>query len=287
VYHTDVPGTPAHTGCNVANMASELHPALSLVVPTYNERDRLHELVDSILSVFDAHRISGEIVVVDDNSPDGTGQLADDLAATRPMQVVHRAGKLGLGTAVMEGFARARSGILGVIDADLSHPPALLPAMLTLVEREGLDIVIGSRYIPGGGAADWSAARLAMSKFACVFARGLTPVRDATSGFFLVRRSVIENVQIAAGGFKICLELLVRSPITSVGEVPYVFVGRTAGESKMNRKEALGYLSQLWLLYRVRYGQRRPRPRYHQVSLQEAAELAASRRATGSSPTSR
>jgi dolichol-phosphate mannosyltransferase len=268
-------------------MASELQPALSLVVPTYNERDRLQELVDTILSVFDTHRISGEIIVVDDNSPDGTGKLADELAATRPMQVVHRAGKLGLGTAVMEGFACARSGILGVIDADLSHPPALLPAMLTLVEREGLDIVIGSRYIPGGGAADWSAARLAMSKFACVFARGLTPVRDATSGFFLVRKSVIENVQIAAGGFKICLELLVRSPITSVGEVPYVFVGRTAGESKMNRKEALGYLSQLWLLYRVRYGQSRRRPRYRQVSLQEAADLAASRRTTGSLPTSR
>jgi dolichol-phosphate mannosyltransferase len=230
--------------------------------------------VDTILSVFEAHQIPGEIVIVDDNSPDGTGQLADQLAESRPMQIVHRAGKLGLGTAVIEGFATARADVLGVIDADLSHPPALVPIMLALIEREGLDMVIGSRYIPGGGAADWSAARLAMSKFACSFARALTPVRDATSGFFLVRRNVIEHVQIEAGGFKICLELLVRSPVTSVAEVPYVFVGRTAGESKMSQKEALGYLSQLWLLYRVRYGPKgHGRPRYRRVSEAEFANL--------------
>jgi len=266
------------------------HPAfaLSVVVPTYNERDRLAELADIILAVFTAHQVPGELVIVDDNSPDGTGQLADQLAQTRPIQVVHRTGKLGLGTAVIEGFAAARADVLGVIDADLSHPPSLLPAMLALVERDGFDMVIGSRYIPGGGAADWSASRLAMSKFACSFARALTPVRDATSGFFLIRRSVVEGVAIAAGGFKICLELLVRSPVTSVAEVPYVFVGRTAGQSKMNLKEALGYIAQLRLLYGVRFGRGRgPRPRYRRVPESEVAELGQACRLMASARASR
>ena len=106
-------------------------------------------------------------------------------------------------------------------------------------------MVIGSRYIPGGGTRNWGLGRLLMSRFACVLARRLTPVRDATSGFFLIRRDLARGVRISAGGFKICLELLVRGRPATVVEVPYVFVGRTAGESKMNLKEALGYLKQL------------------------------------------
>jgi dolichol-phosphate mannosyltransferase len=238
-------------------------PTLALVVPTYNERERLPELVRAIFAAYDTAGIFGELVIVDDNSPDGTGQVADALARELPIRVLHRAGKLGLGTAVIDGFNAAEAEIVGVIDADLSHPPALVPRMLAAMQAEQADLVIGSRYVPGGGTSQWEISRVLMSQFACLLARGLTPVRDATSGFFLMRRDRARGVTISAGGFKICLELLIRSEPRLVIEVPYVFKGRTVGESKMNLKEATGYLRQLRDLYayRRRRGLSRPRHR--------------------------
>ncbi|MFL6279361.1 MAG: polyprenol monophosphomannose synthase [Vicinamibacterales bacterium] len=225
--------------------ATQPPAALAIVVPTYNERDRLKDVVEEIFSACTAAGIEGEIVIVDDNSPDGTGVLADELALAHRITVLHRAGKLGLGTAVIEGFAAASAPVVGVIDADLSHPAGLLPRMLGVMQSRSADFVIGSRYIPGGGTRGWGFGRLLMSRVACLLARSVTPVRDATSGFFLIRRDLARDVRISAGGFKICLELLVRGRPASVIEVPYVFVGRTAGESKMNAREALGYIKQL------------------------------------------
>lgn len=215
------------------------------MVPTYNERDRLPELVRAIFDAYATAGIEGELVIVDDNSPDGTGQLADDLARRFPIRVIHRAGKLGLGTAVIDGFSASDAEIVGVIDADLSHPPDLVPRMLRVLQDARADIVIGSRYVGGGGTKNWEWPRVLMSRFACWLAYGLTPVRDVTSGFFLIRRDLARGVKISAGGFKICLELLIRSAPKLVIEVPYVFTGRTAGESKMNLREATGYLKQL------------------------------------------
>lgn len=227
-------------------------PRLSLVAPTYNEHGRLAELVESVFRVFRDHSIDGELVIVDDNSPDGTGALADELATRYRMRVVHRSGKLGLGTAVIAGFEAATGDICGVIDADLSHPPALVPRMLAAIERGDADFVIGSRYIAGGGTKDWGTGRLLMSRAACLLSRPVTPVVDATSGFFLIRRSIAEGVKIEAGGFKICLELLVRGRATAIAEIPYVFAGRTVGDSKMNLREATGYLKQLLALWQYR-----------------------------------
>ena len=242
-------------------------PTLALVVPTYNERDRLPELVRAIFAAYDSAGIHGELVIVDDNSPDGTGNVADELArGGLPIRVIHRGGKLGLGTAVVEGFNAAEAEIVGVIDADLSHPPDLVPRMLAVMQEENADVVIGSRYIRGGGTANWEMSRALMSKFACLMARGLTPVRDATSGFFLMRRDRARGVTISAGGFKICLELLIRSEPRLVIEVPYTFTGRTAGESKMNLKEATGYLRQLRDLYAYRRRRHLPRPAHRVVS---------------------
>jgi dolichol-phosphate mannosyltransferase len=241
-------------------------PTLALVVPTYNERDRLPELVRAIFAAYDAGGIDGELVIVDDKSPDGTGALADTLARSAPITVLHRAGKLGLGTAVVEGFRAANAEIVGVIDADLSHPPELVPRMLSAMLAEGADMAIGSRYVAGGGTRDWEMSRVLMSRFACVLARGLTPVRDPTSGFFMMRRDRAQGVTISAGGFKICLELLIRSEPRLVVEVPYVFKGRTAGESKMNLKEAAGYLTQLRDLYAYRRAHALPRPRHRVVA---------------------
>src|SRR3954468_7608192 len=124
---------------------------LSIVVPTYNERTRLGELVEAVFQVFATHGIDGELVIVDDGSPDGTGALADDLATQHRIRVVHRPGKLGLGTAVVDGFAAASGDILGVMDADLSHPPEALPRLLAALEGASADMAIGSRYVPGGG----------------------------------------------------------------------------------------------------------------------------------------
>ena len=245
---------------------SSPRPALSIVVPTYNERDRLGDLVEAIFSAYRAADLDAELIVVDDNSPDGTGALADDLAKRYRLQVIHRAGKLGLGTAVVAGFDAARSNIVGVIDADLSHPPSLLPKMLAIMTSTSADIVIGSRYISGGGTRNWPFGRLILSRLACLMARPLTPVQDATSGYFLIRRDLARGVQISAGGFKICLELLVRGRPASVVEVPYVFEGRTAGESKMNLKEATGYLQQLRDLKRFKNAQPRLMQRYQRVA---------------------
>ena len=246
-------------------------PPLSIVVPTYNERDRLPELVGAIFAAYAAEGLDGELIVVDDNSPDGTGRLADELAARHRVRVIHRAGKLGLGTAVVEGFAASAAAIVGVIDADMSHPPALLPRMLAVMQAAGADVVVASRYVAGGGTRGWPLARLLMSRVACAMAAGLTPVRDATSGFFLIRRDLAREVRISAGGFKICLELLVRGRPASVVEVPYVFEGRTAGESKMNVKEATGYLAQLRDLHRFRRAQPPLRQAYRRVSAEELA----------------
>ena len=230
---------------------------LSIVVPTYNERTRLGELVEAVFAVFAAHGIDGELVIVDDGSPDGTGALADDLATRHRIRVVHRPGKLGLGTAVIAGFAVADGDVLGVMDADLSHPPEALPRLLAAIEGagpdgEGADMAIGSRYVPGGGVKNWPFIRRAMSRLACLLARPITPARDATSGYFLVRRHAVEGVSITAGGFKICLELLVRGRVASIVEVPYTFSDRAAGESKMSWREATGYLWQLRDLWRYR-----------------------------------
>jgi dolichol-phosphate mannosyltransferase len=170
---------------------------------------------------------------------------------------------------VIEGFDAASAQIVGVIDADMSHPPELLPRMFAVMRQTAADIVIGSRYITGGGTHNWPTGRLVLSRAACLMARGLTPVRDATSGLFLIRRDIARGVRISAGGFKICLELLVRGRPKSVVEVPYVFEGRTAGESKMNLKEALGYLEQLRDLHRFKREHPRLHQQYRRVSPEE------------------
>lgn len=242
---------------------------LSIVVPTYNERERLPELVAAIFAAYEAQGLDAELIIVDDNSPDGTGRVADELAKQHRIRVIHRAGKLGLGTAVIEGFDASEAPIVGVIDADMSHPPGLLPRMLAVMQDAGADLVVASRYIPGGGTRGWSIARLLMSRVACTMAAGLTPVRDATSGFFLIRRALARDVQVSAGGFKICLELLVRSRPAAIVEVPYVFEGRTAGESKMNLKEAAGYLVQLRDLHRFTRAQPPFRQTYRRMSAEQ------------------
>lgn len=222
-------------------------PDLTLVVPTYNESERLETLVGQIFAACEG-RVRVEVVVVDDNSPDGTGARADSLAATRRVKVIHRSGKLGLGSAVIEGFNAASADVVGAIDADLSHPPELVPQLYAaLVERQ-LDMVVASRYVPGGGSDGFALSRRLMSRAACWLSQPLTPVRDAMSGFFLIRRDRLAGLRPSGRGFKIALELLVRARLRSVGEMPYTFAGRTAGQSKMSAGEAFIFLRQVLAL---------------------------------------
>ena len=238
-----------------------------MVVPTYNEKDRLAELVSRLFESASGSGLALELVVVDDNSPDGTGQLADELAKTHRLTVIHRAGKLGLGTAVVEGFAVATADIVGVMDADFSHPPALVPKMYAAFKQTGADVLVASRYIPGGSTPDWPFKRRLLSRVACLLARPLSPIRDAASGFFLIRRDIARTVTIKAGGFKICLELIVRGWPTRLVEMPYRFDDRELGESKMSAREASGYLVQLKDLFVLRWSKLgRPKRHYRQLS---------------------
>lgn len=236
-----------------------------MVLPTYNERERLAELVDALFGVAARECVDLELVIVDDNSPDGTGAIADELARTRRITVIHRAGKLGLGTAVVAGFGVATADVVGVMDADFSHPPALVPKLLAAMRAEHADIVVASRYVPGGSTPDWPWRRRLLSRAACLLARPLSPIRDAASGFFLIRAAIARDVAIKAGGFKICLELLVRAWPTRLVEVPYRFDDRELGESKMSLREAAGYLVQLRDLYFARWSFKRPARQYRQI----------------------
>ena len=253
---------------NYSARVAERSPAqLTMVVPTYNERDRLAELTHALFHETRQAGIELELVIVDDHSPDGTGQIADELAQSFRMQVIHRAGKLGLGTAVVAGFAAASAEVLGVMDADFSHPPTLVPRMFAAFVDTHADVLVASRYIPGGSTPSWPWRRRLLSRTACLLARPLSPIRDAASGFFLIRRSVARGVSIQAGGFKICLELVTRAWPRKLVEIPYRFDDREAGESKMSLREAAGYLVQLKDLYWLRLtGPRRPRREYEQLT---------------------
>jgi dolichol-phosphate mannosyltransferase len=253
-------------------------PDLTIVIPTYNERERLGELVDAVFAACRREAVHVELVIVDDNSPDGTGVLADELATGRPIRVIHRSGKLGLGTAVVAGFDAASASIVGVMDADFSHPPALVPKLLAAQRATGADLVVASRYVPGGSTPDWPLKRRVLSRAACLLARPLSPIRDAASGFFVLRREITQGVAIKAGGFKICLELIVRAWPNRLVEVPYRFDDREAGESKMSTREAVGYIVQLRELYGERWRSRgRARREYRRFSPAEVAGLSGNR----------
>ena len=205
---------------------------LSLVVPTYNERENLPALAERV------HRsLTGydyELVVVDDDSPDGTAELAENLSSQYPIRVICRKGERGLASAVVAGFNRAKGEVLGVMDADLQHPPERIVELLQEIDK-GSDVAIASRYVPGGSIPQWSAKRRIISRAATAVARLFLPsvrrVKDPLSGFFLLKRKVIEGVELKPTGYKILLEVLARGKVDGVKEVPYAFGERAGGKA--------------------------------------------------------
>jgi dolichol-phosphate mannosyltransferase len=226
----------------------------SIVVPSYNEAGGIERLIVSLTDVFKTHGLDGEIIVVDDNSPDGTGAIVDRLTETYPVRCLHRPGKMGLSSGVIDGwkFARPESDALGAMDADFSHDVNAVPAMVAALASGEYGLAIGSRYVPGGGIENWPMHRKITSLVAIALAKPLTPVRDITSGFFLVRRSALESVDLDPIGFKIGLEVIAKAHYGRAVEVPYVFTDRVAGTSKLNQSEILNYLRQLGRIYRGR-----------------------------------
>jgi dolichol-phosphate mannosyltransferase len=223
----------------------------SLVIPTYNEAAGIGKLLGALDATFRAHSLDGEIIVVDDNSPDGTGAVVEELAQRMPVRCLHRSGKLGLSSAVIDGWkvARSESVVLGAMDADFSHDPAALPKMVEALASGEYGLAVGSRYVAGGGIANWPKRRIITSRVACWLARPLTRVKDVTSGYFLVRREALDGVALDPIGFKIGLEVIAKARYGKALEVPYVFKDRIAGESKLNQREILNYLRQLGRLY--------------------------------------
>ncbi|HEY1729563.1 MAG TPA: polyprenol monophosphomannose synthase [Candidatus Baltobacteraceae bacterium] len=225
----------------------------SIVIPTYNEAGGIERLIEAVDAVFKQNALDGEIIVVDDNSPDGTGAIVDRLADRYPVRCLHRPGKLGLSSGVIDGwkFARPESEAVGAMDADFSHDPRVITQMVRALEN-GYDLAIGSRYVPGGGIENWPWRRKVTSLVAIALAKPLTRIRDITSGFFMVRRSALEGVELDPIGFKIGLEVIAKARYRKAIEVPYVFTDRVAGSSKLNQGEIFNYLRQLNRIYRSR-----------------------------------
>ena len=233
--------------------AADVAPVVSVVTPTYNEAENLPELVRAVHAALGT--LPHEIVVADDDSPDRTWEVAEQLAEDdSSIRVLRRFRDPGLSAAVLDGMTVARGEYLAVIDADLQHDPAILPEMVGLLASGTVDVCVGSRATEGGGYGDWSAARRLVSWVATMIAKVLlrVPVSDPMSGYFVITRRAYEQTaaQINARGFKILLEFVGRNRSLRVVEVPYEFRNRVHGETKLNRSVIRSYLlavSELWL----------------------------------------
>ena len=227
-------------------------PQLSLIIPTYNEAENLPRLVECVHRALEG--CSFELILVDDDSPDGTATVASELSRDLPpdfkLKLVVRTGERGLATAVLAGFRRATGRVLGVMDADLQHPPEHLRPMLAAIDQ-GADLVVASRYSPGGADLG-SIFRKNTSRAASLLTRALLSSARATpdplSGFFLLRKDVVNGVELSPVGYKILLEVLVRGGARRVESLPYLFQRRLKGNSKFKLAEqgrSLGHILRL------------------------------------------
>jgi len=230
-------------------------PATVVCLPTYNERENLERMVRALADVLPEE---GRVLVIDDNSPDGTGEIADRLAGELPwLDVLHRPAKEGLGRAYVDGFRHVLASgaeLVLEMDCDFSHDPADVPRLIAAVE-EGADLALGSRYVPGGGTTNWGLARRLISRGASIYTRTLLmPIHDATGGFKCFRRRVLESIEletIDAAGYVFQIEATYRTLRKGfrVVEVPIRFADRTAGQSKMSRAIVL---EAIWKVPRLR-----------------------------------
>ena len=224
---------------------------LSLVIPTYKERDNIENVVNILSGLLDK-AIPGnyELIIVDDDSPDRTWEIAQSLISDYPqLRVMRRQEERGLSSAVIRGWQAATGRVLGVIDGDLQHPPEVLTQLLQKIEA-GADLALASRHVDGGGVSSWSVIRRFLSRGAQVLGLVILPgvlgrVSDPMSGYFMVRRSAIANTTLNPIGYKILLEVIGRGQVGEIAEAGYVFRERTEGESKVTWKQYVDYIQHL------------------------------------------
>ncbi len=226
---------------------------ISLIIPTYNEKDNITPLIERINKALNGYNY--EIIIVDDNSKDGTIETAEALCARYPVKLLVRRNEKGLSTAVIHGIKNTDAPIICVMDADLQHPPEKLPELIKAIE-DGADMAFASRYIPGGGCAGWGFTRKVISRGATQICHVLLPssrrVKDTMSGFFIFRRENVDPEKLKPIGYKIALEILMVGNFKKVTEVPFIFEDRTAGQSKLRAKTQIDYLKHvLSLMFRT------------------------------------
>jgi len=229
---------------------------ISVVLPTYNEARSIEEALRRASEALRSASEDHELIVVDDSSPDGTADVAESLAKEFPVRVLRRPGRDGLATAVVDGWRIAQGDTLGVIDADLQHPPETLARLASALRSHNADVAIATRAGPGGGSSEewswmrrlnsWAARHLA----ACVLPQTLAEVSDPMSGMFLVRARALEGVRLEPTGYKILLEVLGKAHYGEVVEVPFMFKARSLGSSKLGMRQSLQYLEHLARLAR-------------------------------------
>ncbi len=226
-------------------------PVLSIIIPTYLEASNLVVLLPELCFILDKAGLSFEIVIVDDNSPDMTPQVCDPYVVNGRVRLIRRLHERGLATAVLHGLYQARGRVVVVMDADLSHPPDVIPEMVKTLEQQGVEMVIGSRYVPAGSAGvRWTWHRRLNSSIGTLLARPLTRVKDPLAGFFAIHRDRVLRVRhLEPMGYKIALELLVKCSCRRVVEIPIHFRNRRYGQSKLDLKVQWAYLRHLVHLY--------------------------------------
>jgi len=230
---------------------------VSIIIPTYNESENILKILHSIREIIPKN-IPTQTIVVDDNSPDGTGLIVENYLkqvkkmADNTIEIIHRKTKDGLGSAILKGIQHAKGDTIVVMDCDFSHPPQVIPKLLESIKKYQCDIAVASRYIKGGQIQGWSLKRKLMSKFATLIAKkGLgISTKDPMSGFFAFKRNVINGLNIDAIGYKILLEILVKTKNVSIKEIPYTFQDRELGSSKLSMKTVFEYYKSVWKLYR-------------------------------------
>ncbi len=224
---------------------------ISIIIPTYNERDNILPLVERLSQTLSGRNY--EILLVDDSSKDGTIDTAAALAEKYPVKVLVRSNERGLATAILHGLQYAKGDIIGVMDADLQHPPEINAALLKAIE-DGADMAVASRYVKGGGCPNWGLIRRIISKGALSLAHVFLPisrkVKDPMSGFFMFKREKIIGVVFKPIGYKILLEMLVMGKFEKVVEVPFIFEDRSSGRSKMKARQQIEYLRHIFSLMR-------------------------------------
>jgi len=223
---------------------------ISIVIPTYKEADSIEEALRRSGTALAQSGEAYELIVVDDNSGDGTAELAEKLSGEFHVRVLRRAGRQGLATAVVDGWKLARGDLLGVIDADLQHPPEILNHLAAALRQSNADLAVASRYIAGGGTSDWEFVRRVISSGATHLAASVLPLKlsavsDPMSGMFVVRAAAISGADLSPLGYKILLEVLAKGRIEHVVEVPYEFEERTRGSSKLGLRQYGEYLAHL------------------------------------------